>query len=116
MKKEQLIATRVANYLQVNYPHIPFRFDIAADLPMSIGQARRIKSLHGKYNKGHPDLVIYTPNGAVFIELKATKTVEKSKHTDTQKAYHRMLRELGYKVDFACGFNQAKEQIDKYLT
>ena len=40
---------------------------------------------------------------------KATKKVVKSKHTDIQKAYHGLLRKLGYTVEFCCGFEEAQK-------
>ena len=117
-KPESLLAKRVANYLQINYSTTIYRFDLAADMVMSIGQARRNKELHGKYNKGYPDLFIARATkkyGGLYIELKATDTVPNTAHTRTQRAYHQLLRQNGYMVDFACGFDEAKKMIDDYM-
>ena len=117
MKPEALLAKRVAIYLQSKYPNTPFRFDLAADMRVSIGVAKRNKAMHGKYTRGHPDLAIYHATkefGALFIELKAGKFSETA-HIKRQRAYHAVLRNQGYKVDFACGFEEAKLQIDDYM-
>ena len=115
MKAEELLAKRVANYLQVTYPTVPYHYDFGADVKMTMGTAKKRKELMGRWSKGHPDLTIYTPNGAVFIELKATKKVPKSKHTDIQKAYHALLRKNGFVVDFCCGYEETIKFIDKHL-
>ena len=120
-KPEALLATRISNYMQINYPDVIFRFDLAADLKMTIGQATRNKRLHGKFNKSYPDLFIARANkkyGGLYIELKAmTKTgnVPNTAHTREQGVIHQILRESGYKADFAVGFDQSKLMIDEYL-
>ena len=111
-KPETILRQRVCNYLLMNYPNTPFSIDFGADVRMSIGDAKKRKELLGKWSKGFPDITIYSPNGAVLIELKATKTVVKSKHTETQRAYHEILRKLGYKVEFACGYEEAISLIN----
>ena len=65
-----------------------------------------------------PDLFIARATkkyGGLYIELKATKTVPNTEHTRTQRAYHQLLRQNGYMVDFACGFDEAKKMIDDYM-
>ena len=125
MKPEQLLASRVANYLKLNYPNTPYRFDTGADIRTDMQSAKRNKSLHGKWSKGYPDLFIAhckrnkkgrIKYGGLYIELKATKTVPNSAHTRTQAAYHAMLRSQGYKVSFACGYEEATELIKSYLS
>ena len=118
MKPEDLLVKRVSTYLSTVYSDIPFRFDLFADQVTTIGVARKNKALHGKWNRGYPDLIVLQATkkyGALFIELKATKTVVNSEHTRRQRAYHEYLRLRGYKADFACGFEEAKKQIDAYM-
>ena len=115
-KPEALLLQRVCNYLKTKYPYVPYHVDYGADARMSLSLAKERKNLAGKWSRGHPDLTIYGPKGkTIFIELKATKTVVKSDHTQRQKVYHRILRDLGYECDFACGYDQAIAMIDKYL-
>jgi hypothetical protein len=119
MKPESILAKRVSAYLLTTYPSVPFRFDLAADQRTTIGVARKNKAIHGKWSKGHPDVTIFQATkkyGALFIELKATKTVHNSEHTRRQRAYHEVLKLQGYQADFACGFEEAKEMIDNYMS
>ena len=113
MKPEQLLVKRISNYLKVQYPEIPFRFDQIDQVSRQAG--RRNKELHGKWSKGYPDLLIFARKKPLLIELKATKTVANTTHTRTQAAYHKVLRGLGYKVTFACGFEDAVKKIDKHM-
>ena len=126
MKPEALLAIKVSNYLQLQYPTTIFKYDLASDQKLSIQQATRNSRLHGRYSKGHPDLVIYAKKGnygALFIELKAAGcspfkkdgTLKKNKHTEKQNSIHEMLRERGYKCEFAVGFDETKILIDEYL-
>ncbi len=126
MKPEQLLSVKVSNYLQIQYPTTIFRFDVASDQRLSIQQATRNSRLHGVWSKGTPDLVIYAKKGnygALFIELKAAGcspfkkdgTLRKDKHLENQDNFHQMLRDRGYKCDFAVGFDEVKILIDEYL-
>ena len=118
MKAEDVLVKRVSTYMLTQYADIPFRFDFAADMVTSIGVARKNKAIHGRWNAGYPDVIILQATkkyGALYIELKATKTVPNSEHTRRQRAYHAVLRLRGYQVNFACGFEEAKKQIDDYM-
>ena len=110
--------------MKMHYPNIPYRFDTGADIRTDMQSAKRNKMLHGKWSKGYPDLFIChckrnkkgkIKYGGLYIELKATKTVPNSEHTRTQAIFHALLREQGYKVSFACGFEESKALIDTYL-
>lgn len=119
MKPEQLLATRVSNYMTIHHNDIVFRFDIAADVPLPIAVAKRNKELQGKWSKGYPDMFIAICKkgyGGLYIELKATKSLIKSKHTDRQQAIHQILRKSGYKVEFAMGYTHTIEIIEEYLS
>ena len=110
---EHQVSTAFAAWLKHTYPFMPFRFDLIADMPLPMKFARRNGQLHGAlFTKGHPDVLIYVPGGKpVFLELKATQTVPKSKHTATQRAYHEVLRGLGYDADFYCGLKEAQNKV-----
>ena len=130
--KEHDIYTQIAQYLQYSYKGIIYRFDLAADLKLSIGQARKHKALHP--TRGYPDLFIAEPRLVVtddmtdyihglFIELKRPGvkifkkdgTLVASQHIREQYDMLEQLRQRGYKAEFACGFDEAKKLIDGYL-
>ena len=124
IKPESLLAKRIANYMKVNYPKIPYRFDTGADVFVSMGTAKKMHELHGKFSKGYPDVFIAhckrnkkgrIKYGGLYIELKATSTVPNTEHTRRQAMFHAILRGYGYKVDFACGYDAAIALIDSYL-
>lgn len=54
--REHQLYERIAKYLQQNYPSVVYRFDIAADLKLTQGQASKFKRLHP--TRGYPDLFI----------------------------------------------------------
>ena len=118
MKPEQLLSTRVSNYMKTNYSETIFRFDIGADVPLPIGTARRSKLLHGKWSKGYPDVFLAQCTkkyGGLYLELKATDTVPNTAHTRRQAYVHMVLRKAGYKVSFCCGLGDCIKKIKKYL-
>lgn len=60
----------VAEYLQVQYPEVIYRFDLAADLKLTPGQAVRHKRLHP--HRGYPDLFIAQP---IYEEIEEWKPI-----------------------------------------
>jgi len=118
MKPEQLLTKRIANHLLEEHNKVPFRIDLAADMPLPPHLAKRLKELHGKWSRGHPDLLLMTMRdgyGGLYLELKATDNVPDTEHTRRQASYHAVLRFNGYKVSFCCGLEDCKGQIDAYL-
>jgi len=125
-KPESLLASRIANHIRMKYPQQPFRFDLAADMPLPPHLAKRGKELHGeRWNKKYPDLFIAKATkkyGGLYLELKAVniyledgKTLKKNEHTEGQAAYHIVLRKLGYKCMFCIGYEECIKKIKKYL-
>jgi len=116
---EQLLASRVANFIREDYPYQPFRFDLSADMPLPIGLAKRAKELHGEiWNRKYPDLFIPKVTkkyGGLYLELKAGLKVPNTPHTRGQAVYHQVLRNLGYKCMFCCGYADCIKKIKKYL-
>lgn len=122
---ERLLVEQVARYLQLQYPDVIYRFDIAADLKLTMGQARRHKLIHPK--RGYPDLFIAHPTNklthdcGLYIELKVKPIYRRdgelfaNAHLREQDEMLARLGELGYVAKFAVGFDQAKEIIDEYL-
>jgi len=118
IKPEQLLASRLAAYIKMNYPEVIFRFDLAADMPLPMHLAKRGKELHGKFNRGYPDLFLARCTkkfGGLYLELKAGKSIPNTEHTRRQASYHTMLRLAGYKVEFCLGYEDCTEKVRKYL-
>lgn len=137
---EHNLYAQIARYLQLQYPDVIYRFDIAADLKLTIGQAAKHKRLHPK--RAYPDLFIAEPKkikqktalggglnlveietlGGLYIEIK--KEGEKlNKRDGSWRAPHiaeqaekiEKLRAKGYKAEFGVGFDECKKIIDGYL-
>ena len=53
---EHKLYEQIARHLQEQYPGVIYRFDIAADLKLTMGQAAKHKRLHPE--RGYPDLFI----------------------------------------------------------
>lgn len=53
---EHQLYEMIARYLQMQYPDVLYRFDLAADLKLTVGQAAKHKRLHPK--RGWPDMFI----------------------------------------------------------
>ena len=120
---EKDVAYAVSQYLQ--FKKLMYRFDLAADIRLTIGQAARNKKLQGD-SRGYPDLVVLEPRGqyhALFVELKKDKSevykkngdFKKSDHLSRQIEYHKRLRKRGYCAVFGLGTHDAIEKIEKYL-
>lgn len=56
---EHNLYERIARYLQQQYPDVIYRFDLAADLKLTPGQAAKHHRLHPE--RGYPDLFIVKP-------------------------------------------------------
>lgn len=121
---------QIADYMRYQYPKVIYRFDLAADLKLSIGQAKKHKRLQGR--RGYPDLFIAEPKvdlidmikySGLFLELKRpdVKIYKKNgelvanEHIREQAALLNELRNRCYIAEFACGFDEAKKIIDEYL-
>lgn len=126
IQAEHRLYVDIAAYLQDQYPDVIYRFDLAADLKLTPGQAAKHKRLHPE--RGYPDLFIANPSRdfwlhGLFLELKAEGnnpfkkdgTLKKDKHLVEQEKMLERLRKLGYIAEFAVGFDEAKKLIDDYL-
>lgn len=121
---ERHLVEQVAGYLRLQYPEVIVRWDLAADLQLTIGQARRHKLLHPR--RGYPDLFIAEArNGyhGCFLELKKEGTriylkdgsLSTNPHIREQYAYHHDLAARGYYVNWAVGFDDIVRLLDAYL-
>lgn len=127
--REHQLYVKIAEHLQKNHPDVVYRFDIAADLKLTQGQAKKFKKLHPK--RGYPDLFIaasrwsnqYEQYFGLYLELKAEGnspfkkdgTLKKDQHLEEQNEYLQILRRKGYKAEFATGLGEAIRIIDDYL-
>ena len=122
--KEHDLYMMLADYLGYEYKGAIWRFDLAADLKLTIGQARKHK--HLQQHRGYPDLFIAEPRGkyhGLFLEVKRAGvkiykrdgTLVSDAHIREQFDMLEQLRQRGYMAGFACGFDEAKKIIDSYL-
>ena len=132
MSEHQLYVL-VAEYLQAQYPDVVYRFDLAADLKLTVGQAKKHKRLHP--TRGYPDLFIAEPaprciDGGwnnewhgLYIEIKKDGespfkkdgTLKKDQHLEEQQEMLERLEFRGYKAVFGVGFDEITKIIDDYM-
>ena len=120
---ERTLHRAVCDYLRYRYKDVIFNSDLSGATKLTMGQAVAMKALRS--NRGFPDLSIYEPRGSyhgLFIELKmeGTKLYNKlglpaTPHIGEQFDCLVELRQRGYKAEFACGYNEAKDILDDYL-
>ena len=83
-KIEESIALKVARFLKIQYPNINYRFDVGADINLSIGQASKFKALQMN-KRGYPDLFIAKPSKGyhgLYIEVKKDTIIERTVLSD----------------------------------
>lgn len=133
MTSEADLQVQVADYLRLQYPSVMFHSDFGSGIKLTMGQAIKQKRQNGG-RRAWPDMFIAEPNcyencGAdiwthgLFIELKrpGTRIFKKDgtlvadPHIREQFDTLEALRKRGYAAEFACGFDEAKKIIDKYL-
>ena len=123
VRTEHMLYSQIATYLQVHYPNVIWRFDIAADMKLTKGQA--VKHKHLNPHRGYPDLFIAEPkqgSNGLYIEIKVEATRMKKKdgtwasdHLAEQNEMLNKLQAKGYAAYFARGYNEVKDIIDEYL-
>ena len=122
--REHDLYKMIADYLRYQYPNVIYRFDLAADLKLTMGQASKHKRLQ-RY-RGYPDLFIAETIGAysgLFLEVKKEGvrifkkdgTLVSDEHVREQFDMLEELRRRGYAAEFVIGFNHAKQVIDDYM-
>ena len=124
IQSENSVHYQVCQYLKIQYPTVFFHTDASGELKTD---AQRL--WYSKLNKGFhwPDLFICHPVGSkhgLFIELKKDKSdlykadglTWKNDHISAQWKVLQHLRGLNYSAFFACGFDEAKDIIDSYLS
>ena len=122
--REHDIYKMIADYLRYQYPTVIYRFDLAADLKLTMGQASKHKRLQ-RY-RGYPDLFIAEPKGkygGLFLEIKKDGvrifkqdgTLVSDEHIREQFDMLADLRQRGYAAEFGIGFEGTKKLIDDYM-
>lgn len=128
--RESELQILVADYIRVRYPDALFHSDFGSGIKLTPGQAMKQKRQNGG-RRAWPDMFIAEPqldttilkiSGGLFLELKKEGTRLKKKngewandHIAEQALVLEELQKRGYVAEFAVGFDQAKELIDKYL-
>lgn len=128
--KESELQVLVADYIRVRYPDALFHSDFGSGIKLTPGQAMKQKRQNGG-RRAWPDMFIAEPqlntsilkiSAGLFLELKKEGTRLKKKngewaneHIEEQALVLEELQKRGYAAEFAVGFDQAKELIDKYL-
>ena len=128
------LQAQVADYIRLKYPSVIFHSDFGSGIKLTMGQAIRQKRLNGG-RRSWPDMFIAEPQSSpdsalpkihfcgLFIELKKAGTriyrkdgrLVSDAHIREQFDMLEQLRQRGYMAAFACGFDEAKEIIDRYL-
>lgn len=106
-EQEQELVCRYLELLRLDFLHIP------NEGKRSYSTAARLKKIGMR--PGFPDLFVLRPterHHGLAIEMKRTKG---GTLTDRQKAWIMRLNQLGYKAVCCHGFEEAKQEIDKYL-
>lgn len=121
-KHEEKIQLAVCDYIRNQYPGVIFFCDLASGMKLPIWIASRNARMRS--SRGLPDLFIAhrgLGGPGMFIELKKDGTrlkngdMPKSDHIKEQAEILHQLRTIGFRAEFACGYDEAVKLIDKYL-
>lgn len=130
---EAELQANVATYIRMQYPNVMFHSDFGSGVKLSPWQAK-IQKMQNGGRRAWPDMFIAEPRPrcvdgswnhewhGLFIELKKEGTRLKkmngewaSEHIAEQYDVLDRLNFIGYKADFAVGFEAAINLIDDYL-
>ncbi len=130
--KEKRLSYSVAEYLRLQYPDVVFRFDVAADIRLNMGQRNIVKNkLHHK--RGYHDLTILEPRGQYYgllLELKKDKSEVYTKdgklkrrfnkktnscHNQEQMEHLQKMRNKGYCAEYGFGLVDTIKKIKDYM-
>lgn len=120
---EQQLHRNVASYIQWKYKEVIFNSDLSGD-----NKNKMVASFNKnlRSDRGFPDIAVYKPMGGyhgLFIELKAIGASPFKKNGELKANTHlreqadmiRRLSKEGYWAQFATGFDEAKDCIDRYM-
>ena len=123
-KSEITHQLKICKWIKEKYPKIIFRSDMQAGRKKSRNQINMTNILDPF--SGWPDIAVYHRSGnycGLQIELKRLDSgtflkdgsLSSGKHVQEQNEMHIFLRSLGYKVEFAEGFDEAKRIFESYI-
>lgn len=123
-QSEWSIQLQFCKWIKLQHPNIIFRSDIQSAGKLS-PQMQNIKQILDPF-RGFPDIAIYHKSGKYIglqIELKRINSgtflkdgsLSKQKHIQEQNEMHEFLRSLGWRVEFAEGFENAKTIFENYI-
>lgn len=122
MQKEEKLQVACIKYVALQYPKVIVNAHLTG-IKLPIGLAKKVKVLGSC--KSIPDLEILEPTKkyhGCFIELKieGTRLYKKdgspaTSHIAEQQDMINKLKDKGYYAEFACGFDDFKQQVDHYL-
>jgi hypothetical protein len=114
---------KFCKYINLKHPNILFSSDTIANLSLTKQQQGRNKAIQ-KEGFHCPDVIFFEPVDnfhGLFIELKVVTpykkdgTLKKNEHLENQWKTIVALRKRGYSANFATGFDEAVEQLERYL-
>lgn len=114
---EQSEQLRFCKWLKREYPQVLFRSDVQNQSARS-PQMQNILQILDPYRSGMPDIVIYQPMGPYYglmIEMKRVGASINTEHGRDQQSMHERLREKGWKIIFAWGAENAKQEFKDYI-
>ena len=89
---EHDIYLQIAQYLRLRYPSVIYRYDLAADLKLSIGQAKKHKAL--QHYRGYPDLFIAEPYCRVHEDMAVSEDKTRVAITGYPEEYNGLFLEI----------------------
>lgn len=115
---------RIVDYLALRYPNLIVQGSLGG-IRLPIGNAVKAKKMGNK--KDFPDIFVAIPNdkySGCLIELKREGTklyrsngkLVSNAHYVSQDELHKKLRAVGYYAEFAVGFQDAIQKIERYLS
>jgi len=122
-KKEERLQSAVSKYIKLQYPDVVFTSE-SSGLRVGMGLAVQMKAQRSRHKL--PDMIILQPNQnykGLMLELKKDRNeiytkkgeLRQNEHITEQKKTLDLLNSKGYLALFACGIDEAKTIIDKYL-
>ena len=123
-KQEERLQSQLSRYIRLQYPNVIFTSE-SSGLRVPIGVAVKMKDQRSEHKL--PDMIILESNekyNGLIIELKKNRaeiykkdgTFKKSEHVEKQRKTLLLLKLQGYMAVFACGFEDAKNVVDYYMS
>ena len=121
---ESQLSMKVCEYLREYHPTIPFQVDMSGEKLTKAAAQRSSKARAGQYKQ--PDLTLYVKKGkfgTLMLELKKLSAhplkqngdLKKNEHIELQANSIKWLRQYGQCADFAVGYEDTINKINKYL-